>query len=118
MPVRCARMAKPRAAPDGLATSILRRLAERGCAQAQLAYGRTLVAGPYGTRHPAHGWTWIEKATRMLPEAQEEAAQRLREGPHALPGPLERRARRWELAARLSGDVDAERERIERFYDR
>jgi TPR repeat protein len=90
--------------------SILRRLAEEGCAQAQLEYSRALPMGPFGTRHPAHGWTWRARAARTLPEAQHSAAFELRLTPHPLPRDVERQARAWELAAARAGHTGAMRD--------
>lgn len=102
---------------DPLMVSILRRLAEEGCAQAQFEYARALPIGTLGTKDPAHGWTWLAKAARTLPAAQRSAAQRLREGAHPLPRDrqplppeLERRARAWELRAARAGNSQAMRD--------
>src|SRR5688572_4767532 len=82
---------------------ILRRLAEEGCPQAQLEYAWELPEGPVGSADPTHGWTWLARAARTLPEAQEWAADRLRRAAHPLPRAQERRARAWELAAAKEG---------------
>src|SRR5262245_26674118 len=102
-------MARRRLRRDPRLVPILRRLAEEGCAQAQLEYARELPEGSFGSTDPSHGWTWRARAARTLPEAQEWAACRLRVAPHPLPAAQERQARAWELAAAKAGRTGAMR---------